>query len=110
VIAAAPFLPSLVPVIVTEPAATAVTNPVADTVATPVALLDHVTTRPLSVLPTESLVVAVSWSVLPISRLPDDGVTVTEFTGMSVTVIVAAAVLPSLVAVIVAEPVATAVT
>jgi hypothetical protein len=110
VIAAAPFLPSLVAVIVTEPAATAVTNPVADTVATPVALLDHVTTRPLSVLPAESLVVAVSWSVLPISRLPDDGVTVTEFTGMSVTVIVAAAVLPSLVAVIVAEPVATAVT
>src|SRR6266576_2798309 len=110
VIAAAAFLPSLVPVIVTEPAATAVTNPVADTVATPVALLDHVTTRPLSVLPAESLVVAVSWSVLPISRLPDDGVTVTEFTGMSVTVIVAAAVLPSLVAVIVAEPFATAVT
>jgi len=58
VIAAVPLWPSLVAVIVAEPVTTAVTRPLASTVATAVLLLDHVTTRPVSVLPVESLVTA----------------------------------------------------
>ena len=65
--AAVPLLPSLVAVIVAEPAATAETRPVALTDATAVLLLDQVRTRPVSVLPAESLVAADSGCVKLIS-------------------------------------------
>src|SRR5206468_1171691 len=110
VIAAVPFLPSLVAVIVAEPAATPVTRPVVLTLAIAVLLLAHVTTRPLKILPAASFVTAASCWVPPTLTLADAGLTVTEATGTSVTVIAAVPLLPSLVAVIVADPVATAVT
>jgi hypothetical protein len=55
-----PLLPSLVAVIVADPAATPVTSPVALTVAIGGAPELHVTTRPVSTPPIESSVVAVS--------------------------------------------------
>jgi hypothetical protein len=59
VTAEVPDLPSLVAVIVTEPAATPVTTPVADTVASAVLLDVHVTVRPVSTTPFASFTVAV---------------------------------------------------
>src|SRR5438876_232284 len=107
-----PVLPSLVAVIVAGPAATPVTSPLPFTVANAVALLDQVTTRPGRAVPFASFGVAVSWTVLPASRLADAGVTVTEATGTTgtTTVITEVPALPSLVAVIVAGPAATPVT
>ena len=58
-----PLCPSLVAVIVAEPAAFAVTNPLPLTVATAVLPLAHVTTRPDKALPLASLGVAVSCTV-----------------------------------------------
>src|SRR5438093_11079204 len=55
VMVAVPLLPSLVAVIVAEPAATPVTRPLLLTVATAVLLLEQVMTRPGSVLPAEGL-------------------------------------------------------
>src|SRR5262245_7474339 len=110
VTALVPLLPSLVAVIVAEPAPTAVTRPLAETVATPVALLDQVTTRPFRTFPAESLVVALSCAVPPTTRLAVAGATVTVATGTAVTVIAEVADFPSLVAVIVADPAATALT
>src|ERR1043165_4391251 len=83
------LLPSLVAVIVAEPAATAVTSPVADTEATPLALLDQLTTRPVRTLFAESFVVAESCCVAPIRSVAELGETVTEATGTTVTVSVA---------------------
>ena len=57
---AVPVFPSLVAVIVAEPAATPVTTPLEDTVAMPVLELDHVTARPVSTLLFASRIVAVS--------------------------------------------------
>src|SRR5688572_12750280 len=105
-----PFLPSLVAVIVADPAAIAVTRPLPLTVATVELLLAHVTTRPVSVLPAESLVTAESCCVAPIERVALGGLTDTEATGTFVTVIAEVPFLPSLVAVIIADPAATAVT
>src|SRR5207249_3216957 len=110
VIAAVPLLPSLVAVIVAEPAATPVTRPLLLTVATAVLLLDQVMTRPVSVLPAESLVTAESCRVAPTATLADAGFTVRDATGTAVTVMAAVPLLPSLVAVIVAEPTALLVT
>src|SRR5437773_2776571 len=107
---ALPLLPSLVAVIVAEPTATAVTRPLALTVATAVLLLDQVTTRPVPVAPVESWVTAESCRVPPTNRLAEAGLTVKEATGTRDTVMAAVPLLPSLVAVIVAEPAATAVT
>src|SRR5438309_672227 len=76
-----PVLPSVVAVIVADPAPTPVTSPVALTVATPLLLLVHVTTRPARALPLASRGVAMSCSVPLASPL-----------------------FPSLVAVIAAEP------
>jgi len=76
----------------------------------PSTLLDHVTARPVSTLPAESFVTAVSCTVDPIFTLAGDGVTVTVATGTIVTVMVEVPLFPSLVAVIVADPAATAVT
>src|SRR5437867_12330735 len=108
--AALPALPSLVAVTVADPAALLVTRPLGLTVATAVLLLAHVTGRPVSALPAESFGVAVSWTVCPTVRLAVAGATATEATGTAVTVIAAEPLLPSLVAVIVAEPGATPVT
>src|SRR6266481_8324128 len=60
VMAAVPFCPSLVAVIVAEPTRRPVTNPLPLTVATSVLLLPHVTVRPVSTLPLASRNVAVS--------------------------------------------------
>jgi hypothetical protein len=61
VIVAVPVFPSLVAVIVAVPAETPVTTPVfGSTDATPALLVDHVTVRPLSVLPALSFKVAVN--------------------------------------------------
>src|SRR5947209_2194288 len=110
VTAAVPLFPSLVAVIVAAPAAAPVTSPVAFTVATAWLLLVHVTVRPLSGLPLASCGVAVSCAVWPTWTLAVAGFTATEATGGGFTVIAAVPLLPSLEAVIVAEPAATAVT
>src|SRR5207247_1159253 len=110
VIAALPLCPSLVAVIVADPAATPVTSPVPLTVATAVLPLAHVTTRPVSVAPLASLGVAVSCPVCPTGMLAVAGATVTDATGTTLTVTAAVPFLPSLVAVMVADPAATPVT
>jgi hypothetical protein len=110
VIAEVPLFPSLVAVIVVEPEATPVTRPAPLTVATAVLLLAQVTTRPVSVLPAASFVAAESCCVAPAVMLADVGLTVTEATGTFVTVMEALLLVPSLVAVTVAEPTPTALT
>src|SRR3989449_7042207 len=110
VTSAVPLLPSLVAVIVAVPAATPVTNPLPLTVATETLLVAHVTTRPLKGLPLASLGVAVNCTVAPTVTLAVAGLTVTDATGTVVTVTAAVPLLPSLVAVMVAEPAATPVT
>jgi len=105
-----PLFPSLVAVIVTEPAATPLANPLAETVAMAALLVAHVTARPLRAVPFESFGVAVNCVVAPTVRLAVAGLTVTAATGTFVTVRAAVPLCPSLVAVIVAEPVATPVT
>jgi len=107
---AVPFLPSLEAVIVAVPAATAVTRPLLFTPATAALLVAHVTARPESVFPPASFVVAVSCTVWPTCALAVAGLTVTDATGTTVTVIDAPPACPSLVAVMVAAPVATALT
>src|SRR6266566_4169140 len=94
----------------TDPAVRPVTRPDALTLATVELLLPHVTMRPVSAVPFASLGVAVSWTVWPIVRLAEVGLTLTEATGASVTVTVDVPLFPSLVAVIVVEPAALAVT
>src|SRR5436190_20290733 len=110
VMLALPLCPSLVAVIVAEPAVTPLTSPLPFTVATDVLLLDQVTTRPVSGLPLASFGVAVSCAVCPTCTLAGDGLTLTVATGTSVTVTTDVPLLPSGVAVIVAEPGAPAVT
>src|SRR5205809_476727 len=110
VIAAAPLCPSLVAVIVAEPAAPPVTSPLALTVATAVLLLAHVTVRPANRLPFASFGVAVSCTVWPTCTDAEAGLTVTDATSTVLTVIAAVPLFPSLVAAIVAAPVVTPVT
>src|SRR6266545_2247437 len=105
---AVPVLPSLVAVIVAEPVATAVSRPLVLTVATAGALLVHVTERPVNTFPLASLSVAVSCCVAPGFWLTVAGLSDTDATG-AITVTFATPLTPSLVAVIVAEPVVTAV-
>ncbi len=107
---ALPLFPSLVAVMVAEPAAFPVTSPLELTVATEVLLLAQLTTRPERALPLASFGVAVSCTVCPTSMLAVAGLTATEATGTWVTVTAAPPVFPSLVAVMVAEPAATPVT
>src|SRR5438046_3977082 len=102
--AAVPLWPSLVAVIVAEPATVAVTSPVPFTVATGVLLLDHATGRPVSTVPFASFRVAVSCCVCPTGTLADAGLTVTDATGTPLTVMLAVPLCPSLVAVIVTGP------
>src|SRR2546423_876907 len=107
---AVPLFPSLVAVIVAEPAPRPVTSPLPLTRAIVVSSLAQVTTLPDSGLPFASLGVALSCTVCPTGTLADDGVTVTEATGTLVTVIADVPLFPSLIAVIVAEPAAFPVT
>src|SRR5213595_502080 len=102
--AAVPFWPSLVAVIVAEPATLPVTSPVPVTVATDVLLLAHVTERPVRMLPLASRRVALSCTVCPAGTLADAGLTVTDATGTPLTVMLAVPLCPSLVAVIVTGP------
>src|SRR2546426_952490 len=104
VIAAVLVFPSLVAVMFAEPGATPVTWPLELTVATLVLPLVHVTVRPVSAAPAESFGVAASWTVWPTATLAVAGEIATEATGTLVTLIAAVLLLPSLVAVIVAEP------
>jgi len=107
---AVPLLPSLVAVIVAEPVATPVTSPLPFTVATAALLVDHVTTRPDSVMPLVSRGVAASCTACPADTLADAGLTATDATGTTVMVIADVPLFVSLVAVIVAEPAAAPVT
>jgi hypothetical protein len=92
VAAAVPLFVSLVAVIVAEPAAFPLTTPLLLTVASAVLLLAHVTARPVSVLPAESLVTAVNCTVAPTARLAVVGLTVTDATGILVIVMAAVSV------------------
>src|ERR1041384_1382652 len=83
---------------------------VTDATGTCTTVIGDGTLRPLSGLPFPSFGVAVSWTVLPSFTDADAGATVTDATGTKVTVIVAVPLLPSLVAVMVAEPAAAPVT
>src|SRR6266480_3017548 len=79
--AALPLGPSLVAVMVAAPTAAPATSPAADTVATAAALVVHVTVRPVSTFPAESLAVAASCPVPPTGMLREAGLTVTVATG-----------------------------
>jgi len=107
-----PLFPSLVAVIVADPAVTAVTRPDTETELTPGLFEVQVITRPVRTLLFASRVVARSWTVLPTCRLTLAGATDTDATetGAGVTVRVEEPLFPSLVAEIVAVPAATAVT
>src|SRR5436309_5874445 len=102
--AAVPLWPSLVAVIVAEPATFAVPSPVPVTVATVVLVLAHVTERPVRMVPLASRRVAVSCCVCPAGTLADAGLTVTDATGTPLTVMLAVPLCPSLVAVSVTGP------
>jgi len=99
-----------VAVIVADPAPTALTIPLVETVAAAGALLAQVTTRPDSTAPAESFIVALSWTDPPTRRLEDGGVTLTDATGTTDTVTLEVPLWPSLVAVMVADPLARALT
>ena len=93
------------------PAATPVTIPVLLTVATAPSLDDHVIGRPARTFPFASDSVAVSVVVDPSAMVDVAGVTTTDATGTSVTVMLAVPTCPSLVAeMVTGPPAATAVT
>jgi hypothetical protein len=98
VIDAVPNFPSLVAVIVADPDATAVTTPALETVATVALVVAHATGRLVTVVPLASLTVAVSVAVCPAGMVAVLGWTMTLATPAVVTVAVALADLPSLVA------------
>src|SRR2546422_1980513 len=91
---AVPLFPSLVAVIVADPAATPVTTPVADTVAMAGFALVHVIARPVSTLPAASLGVAVSCAVLPTKTFVVAGLTATHADGTEGTLTPAQPPLP----------------
>src|SRR5438874_6440923 len=107
---AVPLCPSLVAVIVAAPGATALTRPLPLPAATAVFRLAQVSTRPPRAFPLASCGVAVSCTVCPCGIVTAGGVTATAATGTLATVTDAVPLCPSLVAVIVAAPGATAVT
>lgn len=110
VMVAVALFPSLVAVMIALPADTAATVPLASTVATPGVFDIQVMKRPLSAIPFASFRTAVMVVADPTTRLAVVGVSVTVATGASETATVALALIPSLVAVIVALPAPTAVT
>src|SRR2546427_316452 len=106
VMADVPLCPSLVAVIVAEPAATPVTNPLAQTVATAGVLVAHGTAPPMGAAPFASAGGAVHRVVPPTVPAAPARLTVTEATGTFVTMAVAVPLRFWLVAVIVADPAA----
>src|SRR6266566_602375 len=108
-IAALALFPSLVAVILAEPTPAAVTRPLAFTVATLAASVDQMIARPESGLPLASSGVAVSCCVAPTRIVALVGLKLTDATG-TMTVIAALPLLPSLAAVMLAVPAASAVT
>jgi len=100
----------LVAVTVTFPCRSPRTRPSLSTVATRVSLLVHVTSAPGMTLPRVSYTVAVRRNEPPIAMVADAGVTSTRWTVGGVTVTCAVPLRPSLDAVIVAVPGATAIT
>jgi hypothetical protein len=107
---ALPERPSTVAVMMAVPGPTAVTTPDAETVATELTDEVQVTVRPVRTLPCASRGVAVACVDWPTVSDGELSVTETLATGACVTVIVAVAVRPSLVAVICALPGETPVT
>src|SRR6266850_1498781 len=77
-----PLIASLVAVIVTAPVSMAATRPFPSTVARDGSLLDHVTTRPVSEPPSESLGVALSCTLCSTSTEALGGETLTDDTGI----------------------------
>jgi hypothetical protein len=108
--AALPLLPSLVAVMFTVPALTAVTSPVSETVAAAVLSELQVIVRPVRTPPLASRSVAKACVVPTASMVVAASATLTDATGAAVTVNIALPALPSLVAVMLAVPAATAVT
>src|SRR3954469_11194891 len=100
-----PLLPSLVAVIVALPTSRPVTTPVDETVATASLLDFQVTTRSVTVVPLMSFTVGTRATVDPLAMLTAKGDSETLPTAAGVTVSAVLALLPSLVAVIVAVPV-----
>src|SRR5438045_9638117 len=97
--AAVPLLPSLVAVIVAEPAATPVTTPLELTAATAALLVAQLTARPLSALTAESRGVAVSGTDPPTATLAEPGIKLTGVQGTATNVTDALARTPLLAAV-----------
>lgn len=110
VMATVAALPSLVTVTVVEPAATAVTVPSVETVAIAGLALLKVTARPESTVPFASVTSTLSLAPCPGVSDSCDGETTRLLTGRLATDTAVVAAFPSLVAVIVAEPVAMAIT
>ena len=108
--AAEPLIPSLVAVMVALPVATACTSPELDTVATVAFELFQLMLRPVRTFPLASLVTAFACVDCPTAMLDEFNVTVTLATGTATTVTAAEPLTPSLVAVTVALPNATACT
>src|SRR6266513_6525644 len=102
--AAVALLPSLVAVMLALPADLPNTSPPPLTLATAGLPLDQITTRPVRVVPAESLVRAESCWVAPTRTVADAGLTITVATGTLITAMPALPLLPSVVAVTVAEP------
>src|SRR5438477_189356 len=110
---AAPVLPPLAAVIVAAPVVIAVTSPAADTVAMPALLVLNVIGFPVSWFPAESNAVTVSCTTRPMGIDTAVGCTsilATDADEDPTTATGTEALLPSLVAVMVAAPVLTAVT
>ncbi len=105
-----PLLPPVAAVIVALPGATAVTTPDDDTVATLVFELVQVIVRPVMARPEASFGVAVAVVVCPTSSDASPTLAVTDATVAPLTVTLTDPLFPSLVAVIVADPVVTPVT
>jgi hypothetical protein len=107
---ACPLIPSLVAMMFAVPGATAVTRPVAaSTVAIAGSLELQVTTRPASTSLFASRVIAVAFVVVPAMIVEAVSATVTEATATGMTVRDACPAIPSLVAMMFAEPGAIAV-
>ncbi len=104
------LFPSDVPVIVTVPGETPRTTPRDDTTAVAGAELDHENTRPGSGALPASNAVPVRVTVAPTLTVEDGGATMTDATGVVLTVSVTEPLFPSDVAVICAVPAATPVT
>jgi hypothetical protein len=110
VIVALPLCPSLVAVTEVVPGSNPVTSPLESTVAMSMSPVVQLTDLPVSAVPFWSRGVAVNWAVPATVTVAVSGLTSTEATGTGTTVTLALPLCPSLVAVTLVEPGATAVT